>query len=115
MTLHKTVDRVDLHQLVDALPDETLQDARAALKPFIDPVLFAFLTAPVDDEEWTEEELALIAEGEADAADGYTYSLEEAKARLLGTRDGVMETTDHGDVEDSRSCRAAPVSGCAAP
>ena len=86
MTVQKSesVDRAELHQLIDALPAESLGVARDSLKPFIDPVLFAFLTAPIDDEEWTEEELAAIAEGEADLAAGRTYSLEEARARLLG-------------------------------
>lgn len=80
----ETVERAELHQLVDAISNESLAAARDSLKPFIDPVLFAFLTAPIDDEEWTEEDLALIAEGEADAAAGKTYSLEEVRARLLG-------------------------------
>ena len=85
MTVQKTeaVDRAALHQLVDAIPADSLGVARDSLKPFIDPVLFAFLTAPVDDEEWTEEELAAIAEGEAALARGEVISLEEAKAHLL--------------------------------
>jgi len=80
----ESVSRADLHQLIDAIPADSLGMARDSLKPFIDPVLFAFLTAPVDDEEWTEEDLAAIAEGEADLAAGRTYSLEEVRARLLG-------------------------------
>lgn len=84
MTVQESVDRTELHRLVDAIPPDALDAARSALKPLLDPVLFAFLTAPLDDEEWTEEELAAIAEGEADLAAGRTYPLEEVRARLLG-------------------------------
>jgi len=84
VTVQGTVGRTELHQIVDAIPAESVEAARAALKPYVDPVLFAFLTAPIDDEEWTKEDLAAIAEGEADVAAGRTYSLEEVRERLLG-------------------------------
>ncbi len=82
--MQETVGRTELHQIVDAIPAESMEAARVALKPYVDPVLFAFLTAPIDDEEWTEEDLAAIAEGEADVAAGRTHSLEEVRERLLG-------------------------------
>lgn len=84
VAVQETSSRAELRQIVDAIPAESMGGARAALRPYVDPVLFAFLTAPTDDEEWTEEDLAAIAEGEADVAAGRTYSLEEVRERLLG-------------------------------
>jgi hypothetical protein len=42
-----------------------------------DPVLLAFANAPEDDEPWTEEDEAAVAESRADFAAGRTVSLEE--------------------------------------
>jgi hypothetical protein len=40
-------------------------------------MLLAFATAPEDDEPWTDEDEAAVAESRADFAAGRTVSLEE--------------------------------------
>jgi hypothetical protein len=47
--------RVDLHRLVDELPEESV-DAAVVLTCAKDPVLAALQAAPFDDEPETEEE-----------------------------------------------------------
>jgi len=42
-----------------------------------DPVLLAFANAPEDDEPWTDEDEAAVAESRADFAACRTISLEE--------------------------------------
>ena len=76
--------RDELRALVDAIPEERLDDARAALAPLADPVYLAFLNAPEDDEPLTDEDLAAIAEAKADVARGDVVSHEEAERLLLG-------------------------------
>jgi len=68
--------RDELRALVDAIPDDRLPAARAALAPLADPVLLAFLNAPDDDEPLTDEDLAAIEEGRADIAAGRTVPWE---------------------------------------
>ena len=62
-------------KLSEAEADETLRllDERA------DPVLRAFREAPEDDEPWTAEDEAAVAEADADFAAGRTVSHEEIK------------------------------------
>lgn len=51
--------REQLHQLVDRLPDSEILNALrllAAIKLTEDPVLLSILTAPDDDEPYTEEQ-----------------------------------------------------------
>lgn len=59
--------------LSEAEADETLRllDLRA------DPVVVAFRDAPEDDEPWTAEDEAAVAEGDADLAAGRATSLED--------------------------------------
>jgi hypothetical protein len=59
--------------LSEAEADETLRllDAQA------DPVVVAFREAPEDDEPWTAEDEAAVAEADADFAAGRTISHEE--------------------------------------
>lgn len=45
-----------LHELVDGLPQDRLEAARAALESLADPVLQALRSAPPDDEPTTPEE-----------------------------------------------------------
>lgn len=68
--------RDELRALVDAIPDDRLPAARAALAPLADPVLLAFLNAPDDDEPLTDEDLAAIEAGRADIAAGRTVPWE---------------------------------------
>lgn len=69
--------RDDLRVMLDAIPNERLPAAREALAQLTDPVLLAFLSAPLDDEPVTDEDGAAIAEGRADLARGDTVPWEE--------------------------------------
>lgn len=55
--------REKLHRLVDQLAD--------------DPLLHALANAPEDDEPWTDDDEAAVAESRADFAEGRTLSHEE--------------------------------------
>jgi hypothetical protein len=61
-----------LHALVDQLPQGMWDEAARYLTGLNteDPVLRAFLLAPLDDEPLTDEEIALVEEGEAEIARG---------------------------------------------
>jgi hypothetical protein len=72
--------RDDLRAMLDAIPDERLPAAREALARLTDPVLLAFLNAPLDDEPLTEEDLTAIAEGRYDMAHGLTVPLADVMA-----------------------------------
>lgn len=70
--------REKLHHLVDELEEAELAPT---LRLFElrreDPMLQALANAPEDDEPWTDEDEAAVAEGRADIAAGRTVSLEE--------------------------------------
>jgi len=74
--------RDDLRAMLDAIPEERLPAAREALAKLTDPVLLAFLNAPLDDEPLTDEDRAAIAEGRFDMANGLTVSLADVMAEL---------------------------------
>jgi hypothetical protein len=74
--------RERLHDILEALPEERLNEAEAALEPLLDPVLLAFLNAPQDDEATTAEDLDAIAEARNEHERGETLSLDEAMAEL---------------------------------
>lgn len=76
--------REQLHELLDALPDNQLDDAAGALRALNDPVLRAFRNAPEDDEPTTDEDLAAIAEGNAAYERGETVPLADVMAELNG-------------------------------
>lgn len=71
----------ELHQLIDQLPNE---DVEWWLRVVRDKSQMAFtvVTAPYDDEEYTEEEEALIQEGRDAAARGDLMKWEEVKREL---------------------------------
>lgn len=71
----KLLERVT--KLSEAEADETLRllDLRE------DPVVVAFRDAPLDDEPWTAEDEAAVAEADADFAAGRTISLEELERK----------------------------------
>ena len=74
------VTREELHQIVDWLPDAMLAAGGQAGLDFLkqtDPVLYALVTAPEDDEPETEEERAAVAEAYEDIAQGNVISHEE--------------------------------------
>ena len=81
-----TVDRVRLHQLVDALRERDLDTVHHMLRGLLaldgDPVLNAFVSAPEDDEPVTPEEEAAVQRARADIDAGRVHSHEEAK-RIL--------------------------------
>ena len=73
-----------LHQLLDSLPEELLPAAEARLAALRDdPFLRFMLAAPEDDEPLDEEDLAALAEAEAEMARGETIPWEEVEARLF--------------------------------
>ena len=56
--------------------------AKEQLRHRNDPVVVAFRDAPVDDEPFTEEDEAALAEARADIVAGRTTSLDEAMREL---------------------------------
>ena len=80
--------KADLHRLIDALPDALTDEAARRLGELEDPVLAAFLTAPLDDEPVTDEDLTAIAEAENDIARGDVTPWPEVKRRLRAERSG---------------------------
>ncbi len=72
--------REALHQLIDGLPDETLDEAARRLSPlYPDPALRAALLAPIDDEPLTAEDIAAIEEARAELDQGLGISNEELR------------------------------------
>lgn len=79
--------RERIHDLVDALAEETLPAVERFLERIRDggdPILVALANAPEDDEALTPEEEAAIEEGLADIAAGRVVSHEDVRRRLLG-------------------------------
>ena len=77
-------DRAALHALVDAVPDEWLAEAKAAMRALVDPVLLALLMAPPEDEELSTDERAELERAEAERAAGtIEYVSHEDLARRI--------------------------------
>jgi hypothetical protein len=55
--------KAELHRLVDALPDESLDAAAVLLMRVCDPVVAKLDAAPYDDEGLTEDDQREIGEG----------------------------------------------------
>ena len=78
--------RETLHRLIDQLPECDLDmvgmliEWRHRLRD--EPLLLNFATAPLDDEPWTEEDEAALAEARADIARGNVVSLDEVRQEL---------------------------------
>jgi len=68
----------ELHELVDALPDESLPAAAILLRRAQDPVAAKLDAAPYDEEELTEEDLRAVQEARSEP--GVPWS--EAEAEL---------------------------------
>lgn len=82
--------REALHDLVDELPRSEWEAAArylAYLRDMADPVLRAFLEAPIDDEPLTPEEEEAIREGQEEIARGEGIPWEVVRDRLLADTD----------------------------
>lgn len=75
--------REKAHKLLDELPDSEIEPVVEFLASRReDPVIAAFRDAPEDDEPWTEEDEAAMAEVRADEAAGVpTIPFEEIKRK----------------------------------
>lgn len=74
-----------LLELIDMLPDRECIGAYHALMLYVrqtDPVLWALVTAPEDDEPLTEEDIAAIEEAKAEIQAGNWISHEELEREL---------------------------------
>jgi hypothetical protein len=58
--------RAELHQLVDALPDESLSAAAILLRRAQDSVVAKMDAAPYEDEELIDEELRAVKEARSE-------------------------------------------------
>lgn len=58
--------KTELHELVDALPDESLPAATILLRRAQDPVAAKLDAAPFDDEELTDEDLHAVNEARSE-------------------------------------------------
>lgn len=63
-------DRARLHELIDALPSESLEPAGRYLERATDPMIAVLDAAPWDDEPLTAEERRQIEESERGIAEG---------------------------------------------
>jgi len=93
--------KADLHRLVDELPDGATDEAARRLEELRDPVLAAFLSAPLDDEPLTAEDEAAIAEAEAAIARGEVRPWAAVRDELLAElpapeREAVQREIERG-------------------
>ena len=85
------VTREELHNMIDFLPDSMLEASGRAFLDFLkkqDPVLYALITAPEDDEPETEEERAAVEEAYEDIrlGNGYLISLEDLEKKYRNSQ-----------------------------
>ncbi|MGD9894516.1 MAG: hypothetical protein AB7R89_17855 [Dehalococcoidia bacterium] len=77
--------RQELHELLDAIPDQGLDEARRYLEALNqakgDPYLARLLIAPEEDEPLTAEEEAGLAEARAEWCRGEFYTADEMRRR----------------------------------
>ena len=83
--------RADLHSIVDALSEDQLQEASAALRAIgangdEDALTKLLREAPVDDEPFTEEQRQAVEAARASNARGEAIPWETVKASLLDER-----------------------------
>lgn len=82
-----SMERDELHRIIDAIPEDKLQAIGRLLKDAVDiaiddPVRRALANAPLDDEPESEEEKRAAEEAEADFRAGRTMSTDELKREL---------------------------------
>jgi predicted transcriptional regulator len=82
------VTKQDLHRLIDEIPEYEHNAVADYLKRLRDLAHDAdyqtIMSAPLDDEPLTPEDLAAIEEGESDIREGRVVSWEEVKKELFG-------------------------------
>ena len=74
--------RERLHEIIELLLGDRLQEAETVLTPLLDPVGLAFLNAPQDDEETTEDDIRALEEAREEYKRGETLSLDEVMSEL---------------------------------
>ena len=72
--------KTELHQLVDDLPEESLDAAAVLLRRAQDPVVAKLDAAPFDDEELTAEDIEAVREGLAEPATPWSEAKRELQA-----------------------------------
>jgi len=77
------VTRTDLHRLVDALPEESLEPVAVLLQRANDPGLASRDAGPWEDEPISAEEEAAVKHARAEADHGEVTSWEDVKRELL--------------------------------
>lgn len=79
-----SMEREEMHRLIDQLPEDELKVARRYLEYLrdVDPVRKALDAASVDDEAETEEEREAVKQGEDDISAGRTLTTDELKREL---------------------------------
>jgi hypothetical protein len=75
--------RTDLHRLVDALPEESLDPVAVLLQRANDPGLASRDAGPWEDEPIAEEEEAAAIEARHEAERGEVISWDEVRKELL--------------------------------
>ena len=55
--------KAELHELVDSLPDDSIDAAGVLLRRAQDPVLAKLDAAPLDDEPFTDDDRAAVDDG----------------------------------------------------
>jgi hypothetical protein len=76
-----TVTKAELHELVDRLPDASVDAAAVLLQRAQDPVIAKLLSAPDDDEPETDAERAAVDEALRDESPSVPW--EQARRELL--------------------------------
>ena len=70
MELNTTPERRQAHALLDLLPDRKLSAIRGLLEVMVEPLAASLATAPVEDEEITQETAAALDRAKASLARG---------------------------------------------
>lgn len=72
--------KTELHELVDALPDESLPAAAILLRRAQDPVIAKLDAAPYDDEELSEDDLEAIRQARSEPGISWSEATAELRA-----------------------------------
>jgi hypothetical protein len=70
MQIEQTQERQQAHAVLDMLPDEKLAAIRSLLEVMVEPLSRSLASAPVEDEEITDETAAAIERSRASLARG---------------------------------------------